>query len=472
MAKLRMIIGQGTAAESFRATADPQGWHTVVLGPRGLWAVLPQEHRMGQPPHLLQLPTQAVPGFQTADGQTLAGLNRFLSVANYQQGLQALAQANDVRLQAQPVMVGGRQMNMERCRVTHIGQVGQGPAARVSVTTTQPDLTWFPDQVVICTGIGVQQTPQSAGIQVMGQPPVQNMMLDGIDYLAAPALPQGAEVVMYGGGATSAWVADMALSRHPRSLTWIARPGGSGFNGCVLPGHRNFRVMDATQNNRIRATVQQISFLPEMQRGGQLLRRAKVRVQIQQDGRQRVLLADQFIYSIGGDLTGPQSLRQMIDPQLLAHIAPITDHGRVVSDGTGVVALGTPSRSLLIVGAATYNFTSPQFQNKQPAPMAELPLNAQVPDGIAVAVSSVSALNNRIGMRQRNNGQVVQNTININTGNRNEIAALVATRYPDPAAPIANVVVEAIIGWRSAANRQFGIDPADLDHMVGELLGV
>jgi hypothetical protein len=470
--KLRLIVGQGTAAESFRATADPQGWHTVVVGPRGLWAVLPQAHRMGQPAHLLQLQGQPVPGFQTANGQTPAGLNQFLDVATYQQGLLALAQANDAQDPPRPVTVHGALMNLPQCRVTYISR---GPASFVLVTLAGPNnahKVLMVDQVVICSGIGVQQTPQSAGIQVVGQPPAQNMIFDGIDYLTAPALPNGAEVVMYGGGATSAWVADMARARNPRSLTWIARPGGSGFNGCVLPGHRNFQVMQATANNRIRAIVQQVSFLPAMQRSGRQLRGAKVRVQIQQDGRQRVLLADQFIYSIGGDLAGPQSLRQLIAPNLLAEVAPIRDSGRVVSDGTGVVALGTSTRSLLIVGAATYNITAPHLQNRQAAPMVELPLNAQVPDGIAVAVSSVSALNNRIGMRQLNNGQVVQNTININTGNRNEIAALVATRYPDLAAPVANVVVEAIIGWRSAANRQFGIDPADLDHMVGELLGV
>lgn len=85
MTKLRIIVGQGTASEVYQYTGAQGEYETVVIGPKGLWAVLPATHAMGQPPHLLTLPGQQAPKFQAPTGKTVEGLKGFLEVNTYRQ---------------------------------------------------------------------------------------------------------------------------------------------------------------------------------------------------------------------------------------------------------------------------------------------------------------------------------------------------------------------------------------------------
>ena len=173
----------------------------------------------------------------------------------------------------------------------------------------------------------------------------------------------------------------------------------------------------------------------------------------------------------------------------------------MVSDGAGVLAWSTPSRSLIIVGAAAFNFQSQIYDKKpQAAPMAFLPPNAQVPDGIAVAISTIEALNaympasggqartyvvpktitadptsasqpakgshNPDADKTREHRSNLAWNINFNTSNRTQIAAYIASTS-DTDAFTANLQVAAIIYLRSKNN--FGLSDTQVEFVLDSI---
>src|SRR5580698_1189061 len=97
--KTRLIIGAGTATQVFRQTLVAESdWRTIILGSDGLWAEMPQDHKLGQPSHLLQLPGQPVPEYRQSGGTSVIGSSalvvtsppNFAVVSDYQKGLSSL----------------------------------------------------------------------------------------------------------------------------------------------------------------------------------------------------------------------------------------------------------------------------------------------------------------------------------------------------------------------------------------------
>lgn len=451
--KMRAIIGAGTAAQIYRSLidTDPE-WMTLVIGDDGLWAGVKRGvasgHKMGQPPHLLQLPGQPVPAFQNADGNTAEGMQGFMDADAFQTTVAALAEDNQTR--------GNAMSTGAKC--TGIRRDGNGFAVNT---------TWrmiLADQVIIAAGIGPQRAPPS-----ITNPTGANMKLafkqvsEGIDYLCSRN-PTGEDVFVYGGGATAAWVADHACA-HARHVTWAARLGGGGFDTSYLPGHRNAMIL-AKPGLRIRATVDQITYLLPGALNG-LVTRPMVGVEVTTEaGIKETRLCDQFIYALGGDTAAPGNFVSLLGPDLSATLEPLRDQFRVLSDGNGVLCWATPDRKLMVVGAAAFNMATQQYR-KQEAPMANLPKNAQVPDGIAVITSTLSALTNHIPVRQEpGTGRVLENTVNLNIGDKNQVAVWVALTYPNLPAAAANRAVELILWHRS--QRDFGLT----DHMVAKLVDV
>jgi len=178
-------------------------------------------------------------------------------------------------------------------------------------------------------------------------------------------------------------------------------------------------------------------------------------------------LIDQVIYCIGGNPAAIEATANLF-PRLVPSLEPLKDQNRMLSDGNGVLAWATPSRNLVVVGAATFNFQSQTFDKKpQAAPMSFLPPNAQVPDGIAVAIATIEALNAYMPVKptgfqldqgkitfKQSASQQVQWNINFNTSNRTQIAAYLAGTS-DTDAFTANLQVAAILYLRSKNN--FGL---------------
>lgn len=450
--KLRVIIGAGTAAQIFRQLTEVQGWDTVVLGSDGLWARVQQGigagHQMGQPPHLLHLPGQPVPAFQTADGAAQGGPQGFMTAGNFQATVAQLAGANAQRDGA--LLQGWRATRIERHQDL------------IRVTTNQPN-DLLADQVVIASGIGPQREPPPAhGTPAAGLNYTQ--ILEGVDYLCRQD-PTGNDVFVYGGGATAAWVAHQA-SQNAQRLTWAARLGGSGFAGGILPGSRNHEILQQTEQagTRIRATVIDLTYLPKLQIGNQVVRRPRVMVRMQtENGGERVCAVDQFLYALGGDARAPGSVAALLDDGLAGELEPLRDHDRVLSDGSGTLCWATADQRVLVVGAAAFNMAT-QHHPRQRAPMSHLPRNAQVPDGIAMITAAESALHHHVPITQDGAGRVASDRVNLNVGDRNQVAAWVAVHYPDISPAAANMAVDGIVGHRAATD--FGLTQQEITTII------
>jgi hypothetical protein len=465
MPKLRVVIGQGTAAEVFQSTVGQNDgeYQTIVIGSRGLWTVLPNTHRMGQPSHLLTLPRQQVPQFRQPTGRDAIGLTRFMDVNSYQTGLNQLAGLN-LQLNGRAEYPGLRVTGIERVEDT--GRI----LVRCSGSQDPQFVGFAADQVIIATGIGPQQSPTDARIQVIGQPQgglgfVQ--IEEGIDYLTH-ADNVARDVIVYGGSATGAWVAhEVRVRAHGhaaqvRDWAWMARPGGSGFSGSQLPGDRNWEVLQDTHHQVYYAITHAEYVAPNSFRapsdgitGFPTTHKVKLTLRPEQ-GDSFPYYADQLIYCLGGNPAGNGSIASMLDDDLVASLEPLRDQNRMISDGTGTLAWCTPSRDLIIVGSATYNFSERAYnKQKQNAPMSGLPTNAQVPDGITVTVSAIEALNQYMPAVSNPRGGYNW-TVNFNTSNQTQIAAYIASETDiEPFA--ANIAVALIVHFRSRRNREFGI---------------
>lgn len=472
MTKFRIIVGQGTSTEIFRQTVGFDAeYDTVIFGDRGLWARIPH-HKMGQPPHALALPGQPVPKYQTAQGTTPELLSGFMDSSNYQEGLGKLSHLSDSQ-------DGG--VHFEGWRVTAIER-GNG-AFPLKVTYTRRDGTsgaFHADQVVVTTGIapqkghGIETSPSAGEIEKFtanrGFSPIQ----EGLQYIASVKKRKNLNtVIVYGGGATCAWLAELALERRPRRFWWVARQGGTGFTKAMLPGQRNQMVLDKLSHLRKEITIKSLKYIPAGESSrqaaglptrGSLFRRVnkdKILMEFEwsdyPQGRCFCLI-DLFIYSIAGDPDASGSIAKIVAPGLFSELKPIRDTNLVLGPtGTAVLAWGTDKRDLLVIGAAAFSGMKLPKDTKVDAPMETLPWGSQVPDGIAVAVSTISAFNNYIPIKQQG-ALVTECNVNFNLADRNQIACYVAVMY-DLLPAYADLCVDEIIRERSKKGADVQIDP-------------
>lgn len=451
---IRLIIGAGVSAAAFLQTSDDDH-ETVVVGEDGLWAKL-AEHPMGQPAHLLQLPGTPVPTFQAPNGEM--SLDNFLSSGVFQQGVSRI--------------VAGKRYGYNPSRKVQ----------RISKSRSQPGkyVAWFDhhhalivDRIVIATGIGAQRKPPPvSGTSPSGLGYTQ--VIEGIDFLSDPdEYTANIDRAIYGGSATAAWVADLASQRSPR-MNWFARPGGTEFSGAVLPGSRNAEIIKLCEDNDLKR-------LEEVEK----IEIVNTKLHIHIKGKDYYYIADQFIYALGGDTDTrlTSSLYQILDSDIGDALSPIIDlNGALGAREEGVVALGTADRKVMIVGAATYNTTTPTLRNKQTAPMSELPWNAQVPDGIAVVGASISALNSFIPITQVATGEprqwhditITRNDININLADRNQLTILFSLMFDNWPSYLVESLTASVINERSQVSpviptptrEMFGIDRSELFSLI------
>ena len=159
-------------------------------------------------------------------------------------------------------------------------------------------------------------------------------VLEGVDYVNS-AGPYGPAVMIYGGGATAAWVATEAMGRAQKVL-WIARPGGTGFTGGVLPGNRNAKVLLETEALRQVGTLTNVTYCAKYGSRDAML---MIKVDME-DGNKKTYFVHQLVYSLGGDPKAEGSISRIVNDALLNALAPIVDSDRVISDGSGILAWG------------------------------------------------------------------------------------------------------------------------------------
>lgn len=488
--KLRVIIGQGTSAEIFRNTTDP-AYETVIFGNRGLWASV-DRHKMGQPAHVLTLPGQPVPKYQTAQGNSVQSSQAFMDSTNYQEKLLALSSENDKRdgaLHLDGWTVTGVERNKSGqfpIKVKYAGRYLSGGFKQIT-----GDINC--DQVVFATGIAPQKGHGISGVDAQnvgrfktnrGFDPIQ----ESLQYIACKNKPQDLDtVVVYGGGATSAWLVDMVLEAKPKHFLWIARAGGSGFTKSMLPGQRNQMTLDKVKDYRKEYEITYLNCVnanetPRDAQGKQIgfadRKLAKIVMGFKNEqGDQCHSLVDLFIYSVAGDPELEGSISKTVDPTLFKELEIVRDTNCVLGGGDAALAWGTPTRDVLVVGAAT--FSGLKLPDGVSAPMNTLPWGSQVPDGIAVAVSTISALNSYVPIQQQieTNGKtgkagrveqiMSQSNINFNLADHDQIACYLAVFYDLPAS-LLSACTQEIIAERSKKGADVKNNPTSIAKHVND----
>ncbi|MGC8469562.1 MAG: hypothetical protein ACP5NI_06610 [Acetobacteraceae bacterium] len=499
-ALVRVIIGGGVAAEVFRQTADP-AVTTWIFGNGGLWANVAGPHtdgghKIGQPAHVLSLPGQKVPAYQKAMGSNPTDYQGFLDSGEFQKGVKALSLESQRRDEA---------LEVPGAKVTRIRRHGNGRDLLVTYEAGGKSAEIFANQVVIATGIGPQMGPGIAAMPAGGEiaeyqkargfPPI----MEGLQYLAMaqgdrPQRRRGhvRNIAVYGGGGTSGWLVDQALhSSAPRRFLWVVRPGGSGYSKAMLPGSRNQMTLEKTLAVRQELEILSLTIVPAnakpmmdeldektkapipMRNRPRPYPRLRLKVKGELTGGQPgYMMIDLFLYSIGPDPTAQGSIMSILEPALYQALQPLKDYNMVLSGQArgrdDILALEALEGNLLVIGAASFagvRLYDPQTQGAktraESAPMETLPWGSQVPDGIAVAVATISALNNFVPIKQVWNGKcpfVVESNINFNLADANQLACYISAFTDMKAGQVENCVQEIL---RERSRRGTAPNPND-----------
>ena len=127
------------------------------------------------------------------------------------------------------------------------------------------------ERAILCTGIGPEKDLSASGVVFLNHPTGPRVTLDetttALKAISQPAVSfAGQSLLIYGGGATAAWVAELAIANGVRDLRWVARDGFASAN----PGGRNNEVMALTKDVRRDAKLDTVKFLGDLSSGSGL----------------------------------------------------------------------------------------------------------------------------------------------------------------------------------------------------------
>jgi hypothetical protein len=317
----RVIVGGGIAAlgilEGLSRTTEAGKVLAIDVADR--WATaFPRKHLLGQSRHGLSLYPQVE--FNDPNGM--------MSAEEHVREIIALQVAAVERLRGEDV--DGLQAKVLKVSKTEVGYLLECESHHnVSCET-----------VFLATGVGPERTLQRSGVQFSNQAgPSRSKHNEITTALRSLDEREGywfrKRVVIFGGGATAAWIAERVLACDPEELFWIARDFGS-----ANPAGRNSKVMGLTAASRIVGTINELEYQGALDASppddGLVLT-------IQDGASHRRLLTDFVICATGADPWAPGGVRSVL--------GSIYENLKITSSGGGVFA-HTPDWSLFVVSSA------------------------------------------------------------------------------------------------------------------------
>lgn len=192
-------------------------------------------------------------------------------------------------------------------------------------------------RLILCTGVGPERTLAGCGVKIIGAPGgARGAREEATTALAALAktadYSRGTRVMVYGGGATAAWVIEGMLRNGVEDLLWVSR---NGF-GAANPNGRNSHIMRATEGVRWTATMESVQYRGNLTTGSGL------RVQMfLPNGTPLRADVDLVICSAGADPDIGSGIRHVLRGGLYDSLVP------VVGDNGGVVATTRDQRVIV-----------------------------------------------------------------------------------------------------------------------------
>ncbi|GGC13432.1 hypothetical protein [Pseudoduganella buxea] len=474
-----VVIGTGISATAYLASLSHRLEVSKILGQQDLWHRLSPDHAMGQPAHLLT--GNVVPPPQNSN---LPGENAAFMLAG------AFARFLDGQL----TNYGGvRIADSVVDRITR--QAKNGYIVKYIVHGQRGEVTC--DRVVIATGPGpsrplMVEDSGKLGVDVSN---ASKLIVKGVDFLEEGwQYPdgghcQGKHVAVYGGSATAAWVVEMAYLRQMVVASWFTRPGDGAdkWNGekrfaqAFPPGGRNIEVGKRSSGVR---RVRQLVGVTEQ--SGRLV------LEFQDEGGRCTEAVDLLVYALGAGHTEHAGVSAMLDESIKKALVPYYDRNFAISTAPAILAVGTSDGSLMIVGSAMsstagFNFGDqvvPGYKEDLMVKLANyssisksLPPAAAPPEGIALVMASIEALNHTLpatgtefASYRGKDGPGMHATkaawtINFNTSNRTQIAAYLTAACGLPPATV-NLAAALIVRVRSQANYVRGLTDKQVQALI------
>lgn len=418
----RVIVGAGIAAEAYLATLPQSDKSEImVIGGKRMWSGFAPDKPVGQVPHLNTLPGQTTAPFSMANGRTPEAKANFQTVKDLNNNVGALHKQNEQR----GAFVEGK--------VTEVKRINNQFIITYTDPKTGKSEHVFTDEVVISTGWHPRVLDEK---KIDGKLP-EGAVLEGSEYISKGA--EGKSIILDGGGPTAAWSAVLAIQRQDRSnpnepkggvKAWNAR---SGFNTINLPGEINHMVMEQTADVRTMGI--------EVDRVRWDKDRQKVEVRYGKNGPKKY--CDQFVYTYGNDTDS--YLEQLLGASLKNELVPNNadkakdlDAGQFYQDKTG---------KLKVIGT--------HAGKKANWDKLGLPMNAQVPDGIATMVAHARNMNGYVSVKQYEDTTL---DCNFNICSRQDLVCLLAAHDVPP--KLHDDFVDAV--FQARKSKVFGLNPNDV----------
>ena len=194
-------------------------------------------------------------------------------------------------------------------------------------------------------------------------------------------------------------------------------------------------------------------------------------MQVESETGSEIWFPDLLVYALGYEHTATAGVGKILDTNLRNELVPYYDRNRSISDKQCLLAIGTQDQSLMMVGSGMVS-SGGIDRAKLARDLGSygdisltLPPAARPPEGIAMVLAGIEALNQFIPATATGNAVTIGTKfqdridfkwdINFNTCNRTQLALYLA-QASDLIPFAANVAVELVIRLRADSTRVLG----------------
>jgi hypothetical protein len=202
-----------------------------------------------------------------------------------------------------------------------------------------------------------------------------NEMTTALKAIAQPDLSfHNQSLLISGGGATAAWVAEVAIASGVKDLRWVTETGFASAN----PGGRNNEVMALTTEVRKNAKINTVKFLGDLFSGSGL----EAALAFFDTGKTDVWKPDRIVAATGSNPLAPTGILSVLG-LLYQDLQPVHRGGGFFAcdADASIIATSTP-----------LSFDLPRFGADFQSVLKSLPEEARVPGGILAARLSATAV--------------------------------------------------------------------------------
>lgn len=423
-------------------------------------------HRLAQPHHIFALPDQdSHPFVDPAQHDQRQNIlphqesSAYVHSKDYQERLLELEKSVLERLKSE-----GRTVHFEHgVNIEKIEKIGGGYVFQANSATD----SFHSDKVVVATGAAPSRSLPTE-IVSPGNPDIDEKILTYNDILTESIAEKvrDKDVLIYGGGATSAWAMEVSEQIGKSSL-WLAK---SGFDQAESAGPRVEAIIEGTRASQAKGIIKSINLSDDLKSPNKL----KVVIQNEKpDGSNELntLYYDYVVNCIGQDSYEKGGLHEVLASNIKDELLPIFDKNQVSGRSDTVLGFGTGDGGLELIGAAAASYYDYERNLKPGRAVSEdLPRSARVPITIGGVVSSVSAFNNYMPLSQNpKTGEISVDSLNVNVMSKQQLAVYYSGKYQDAHASIINAAVDDLLKKRSKT--EFGLPDEELSKFEASHFG-